>query len=269
MPGMTIERALKETSEFRQMVHSDPRVKSLVEVAQSVEGTARHCGVHAAGIVISKDPLVDYIPLYRSNEGLPVTAFEMGILEKIGLLKMDFLGLSNLTVLARCTENIMASRKEKINVWDLPLDDEKTYAMLARGDTVGVFQLESGGMRRHIIELRPQSVRELSAMVALYRPGPMEHLPKYIESKHGRTQPEYLDERMIPILEETYGVIVYQDQVLKLVQALAGFTLGKADVLRRAMGKKDHKAMESMMTEFMDGTAANGISAAGEAIWGE
>jgi DNA polymerase-3 subunit alpha len=268
VPNMTIERALKEAPEFRQMVHSDPRVKGLVDVAQSVEGTARHCGVHAAGIVISKEPLVDYIPLYRSNEGLPVTAFEMGILEKIGLLKMDFLGLSNLTVLARCTENLLATRNLNMDVWSLPLDDAKTYAMLARGDTVGVFQLESAGMRRNVTELKPQNVRELSALVALYRPGPMEHIPRYIDSKFGRTKPEYLDERMIPILQETYGVIVYQDQVLKLVQALAGFTLGKADVLRRAMGKKDVKAMESMKTEFMEGTASAGITAENAAkVW--
>jgi DNA polymerase-3 subunit alpha len=260
-PGISLAKAQKEVAEFRQIIESDPNIKSLVEMAKRVEGTARHCGVHAAGIVIAKDPLVDYIPLYRSNEGLPVTAYEMKIIEKIGLLKMDFLGLSNLTVLAKCMANIKKSTGKDLNVWkDIPLDDAKTYEMLGIGETVGVFQLESAGMRRNIIELKPQNVRELAAMVALYRPGPMEHIPHYLDFKFGRMKPSYLDPRMEPILKETYGVIVYQDQVLKLVQALAGFTLGKADILRRAMGKKDKKAMESMQAEFMEGTEKHGIT---------
>lgn len=260
VPGMTIARALKEVSEFRHMVEAEPRVKDLVEIAKSVEGISRHCGVHAAGIVISKEPLVDHIPLYRGNEGQAITAFEMGIIEKIGLLKMDFLGLSNLTVLARAVENIKKTKGTDVDVRSIPLDDPATYELLARGDTVGVFQLESGGMTRYVKELKPQSVRELSAMVALYRPGPMEHIPRFIDNKFGRMRPEFLDEKMRPILEETYGIIVYQDQVLKLVQALAGFSLGKADVLRRAMGKKDKKAMDSMQAEFKEGAKKNGVS---------
>jgi len=259
-PSITINQALNDSAEFRQMVGSDPRVKQLVEMAKQVEGTARHCGVHAAGIVIAKEPLVEYVPLYRGTDGQPVTAYEMKILEKIGLLKMDFLGLSNLTVLARCTESIKKTQGKQVNVWDLPLDDKATFDMLGRGETVGVFQLESSGMRQNIVELKPQSVRELAAMVALYRPGPMEHIPRYLDYKWGRQKPVYLDPRMEPILKETFGVIVYQDQVLKLVQALAGFSLGKADILRRAMGKKDLKAMEGMQKDFMAGTQANGIA---------
>lgn len=260
LPGMTIDKALKESAEFRQMVEGEPRVKALVDIAKSVEGISRHCGVHAAGVVISKEPLVDHIPLYRGNEGQAITAFEMGILEKIGLLKMDFLGLSNLTVLARAVDHIKRLRGIDIDILKIPLDDQLTFDLLGRGETVGVFQLESGGMTRYVKELKPQSVRELAAMVALYRPGPMEHIPRFIDTKFGRVQAEYVDERMRPILEETYGIIVYQDQVLKLVQALAGFTLGKADVLRRAMGKKDKKAMDQMQAEFMKGTAEHGIS---------
>ena len=232
LPGMTIGRALKESAEFRKLYDTDSRVKELVETAKSVEGIARHAGVHAAGIVISKEPLMEHIPLYRGNDEQPVTAFEMGILEKIGLLKMDFLGLSNLTVLARTVELIEQTTGARINLQDLPLDDPLPYEILARGDTVGVFQLESGGMTRYVQQLKPQSVRELAAMVALYRPGPMEHIPRFIDAKFGRIQPHYLDDRMRPILEETYGVIVYQDQVLKLVQVLAGFSLGRADVLQ-------------------------------------
>lgn len=259
LPGMTLERAKEESAEFRQLAKADPKVKSLLEVAHQVEGLARHAGVHAAGIVISKEPLMEHIPLYKGNEGQPVTAFEMGILEKIGLLKMDFLGLSNLTVLARALENIQKAQSISLSLQNLPLDDQKTYEMLARGETVGVFQLESGGMKRNIIELKPQNILELAAMIALYRPGPMEHIPRYIDHKFGRAQPEYLDQRMRPILDETYGIIVYQDQVLKLVQALAGFSLGKADILRRAMGKKDRNAMDSMKIEFLEGTSAKQI----------
>ncbi len=266
-PGWSIERALQEVAEFKQAVGTDPRVKKLVETATTIEGLARHAGVHAAGVVISKDPLSETVPLYRSSDGLPVTAYEMGILEKIGLLKMDFLGLSNLTVLARTMENIKLHKSGASLVdWDaqsvqtIPDDDEKTFEMLSRGETVGVFQLESGGMRRNIIELKPKNVRELAAMVALYRPGPMEHIPRYIDNKFGRREIEILDERMRPILEETYGIIVYQDQVLKLVQALAGFSLGKADILRRAMGKKDKEAMDSLMSEFVAGCESNGVA---------
>ncbi len=274
-PGWSIQKALAEVADFKAAVESDPKVKKLVEAASTVEGLARHAGVHAAGVVISRDPLTETVPLYRSADGLPVTAYEMGILEKIGLLKMDFLGLSNLTVLARTIENIETSGSldpiggwDGVNVQSIPLDDERTYEMLGRGETVGVFQLESGGMRRNIIELKPRNVRELAAMVALYRPGPMEHIPRYIDQKFGRKDVAYLDERMRPILEETFGVIVYQDQVLKLVQALAGFSLGKADVLRRAMGKKDKQVMDSMKGEFMAGCDARGVSkeAAGK-VW--
>lgn len=281
-PGWSIDRAMAEIAEFKFLVETDPRIKKLVETAQRIEGLARHAGVHAAGVVISQEPLSDYVPLYRSNDGQAVTAYEMGILEKIGLLKMDFLGLSNLTVLARTIENIRqthAGLSEEDIARDhpvlgpdghrgLPLDDEKTYEMLGRGETVGVFQLESGGMRRNIIELKPQDVRELAAMVALYRPGPMEHIPQFVSNKFGRTPIELVEPRMAPILEETYGVIVYQDQVLKLVQALAGFTLGKADILRRAMSKKDKRVMDEMREEFMAGCNANGVEhSAAAKVW--
>lgn len=268
VPGMTLDKAYKEVTEFKQMIDNDPRIRDLYDQAKSVEGMARNCGVHAAGIVISKDPLVDYVPLYRGNDGQAITAYEMGILEKIGLLKMDFLGLSNLTVLAKAVQNIKRTTGIAIDPRQAPEDDQKTWDMLARGETTGVFQVEGGGMTRWLVQLKPQNVRELAAMIALYRPGPMGEIPGFIDYKFGRKQPVYLDERMVPILQETYGVIVYQDQVLKLVQALAGFTLGKADILRRAMGKKDAKAMADMKVEFMSGTAANSIpEASAEKIW--
>jgi len=268
LPGWSLDRAQKELPEFRQIIEADPRFARLFETAKTVEGMARNSGVHAAGVVISKEPLVDYIPLYRGNDGQAITAFEMGILEKIGMLKMDFLGLSNLTVLARAVENIKNTHGIDLDIKTIPEDDPKTFEILAKGETTGVFQLEGGGMTRWVQQLKPATIRELAAMIALYRPGPMEHIPRFIDTKFGRQKAEYLDERMKPILEETYGIIVYQDQVMQLVQAIAGFTLGKADVLRRAMGKKDAKAMADMKVEFMDGTAAAGISAEiAEQVW--
>jgi len=268
VPGMTLDKAYNEIPDFKKKIDQDSKLRDLFNTAQSVEGMSRNAGVHAAGIVISKDPLVDYVPLYRGNEGQAVTAYEMGILEKIGLLKMDFLGLSNLTVLAKAVENIKQTTGKIIDPRNAPEDDKKTWDMLARGETTGVFQLEGGGMTRWAVQLKPQSVRELAALVALYRPGPMGEIPKFINYKFGIDNPKYLDARMQPILEETYGVIVYQDQVLKLVQALAGFSLGRADILRRAMGKKDKEAMDSMKVEFMAGTAEREIAAnSAEQVW--
>jgi len=237
----------------------------------------RHAGVHAAGVVISGEPLAEIVPLARGQNGQAITGYEMGVLEKLGLLKMeklgllkmDFLGLSNLTVLALALANINRNRPDNpLTVSDIPLEDEPTYAMLGRGETVGVFQLESGGMRRNIMALRPQNVRELAAMVALYRPGPLKHISRFVDNKHGRQQPEYLHPVMEPILEETYGIIVYQDQVLKLVQAMAGFSLGKADILRRAMGKKDEAIMTSMRAEFVAGCQERDITEkVAAAVW--
>lgn len=268
LPGWTLDKAYSELKEFQAIIDGDSRFKNLFDTAKSVEGLARHAGVHAAGVVISRDPLVDYVPLYRGNDGQPVTAFEMGILEKIGLLKMDFLGLSNLTVLAQAVRNIEARTGEPFDIRSIPNDDANTFEMLGRGETIGVFQLEGGGMTKWVTQLRPSSIRELAAMIALYRPGPMEHIPRFIGTKFGKLKPESLDPRMDSILEETYGVIVYQDQVLRIVQAIAGFSLGKADILRRAMGKKDLQAMRDMKLEFMEGALAHELSEqTAERIW--
>lgn len=258
-PGMTIEKALNTIPEFKYEYENNPQVRQLVDTARRLEGITRNASVHAAGVVISKDPLVEHVPLARSADGEPVTQYHMGNLEKIGLLKMDFLGLSNLSVLAQTVANIRKTTGQDIDVRQLPLDDTKTYEMLGRGETTGVFQLESVGMRRNIQQLKPQNVRELAAMVALYRPGPMEHIPTYIRRKHGLEPIHYPHPLLEPILKETYGVIVYQDQVLKIVQALAGFSLGKADILRRAMGKKKPEEMKRMRAEFVAGAQEKGI----------
>jgi len=258
--GISIDRALKENSEFRSEYERSPQVRPLLDMARRIEGITRNASVHAAGVVISSEPLVNHVPLGKAADGSYVTQYHMGNLEQIGLLKMDFLGLSNLSVLAKAVENIRKSQGIEINVRDLPQDDTKTYEMLSNGDTTGVFQLESAGMRRYIRQLRPQSVRELAAMVALYRPGPMDHIPKFIRSKHGMEPIQYPHPWLKPILEETYGVIVYQDQVMKIVQALAGFSLGKADILRRAMGKKKPSEMKKMRAEFVQGASEKGLS---------
>lgn len=266
--GMTLAMAFEENPEFRDIVQESPENRRLYETALHMEGRARNAGVHAAGVVISKDPLVDYVPLYRGTDGQAVTSYEMKVLEKMGMLKMDFLGLSNLTVLAKAVANVKATEGIVLDVKAFPEDDPKVWAMLAKGDTTGVFQLESDGMTRYIVQLKPESVRELSAMIALFRPGPMGEIPKFIDLKHGRREPTYEDARMEPTLRETFGVIVYQDQVLKLVQVLAGFTLGRADLLRRAMSKKDVAALKELGDEFYAGTEANGIAReCAERIW--
>lgn len=267
-PGFTLGRALEEITEFRQLYQRDRETHNLIDTAKKIEGVVRHAGVHAAGVVISKDPLSEKLPLAKGSDDQIITQYQMGDLEKIGLLKMDFLGLSNLTVLGEAVKNIEKSGKGKIDLKEIPLTDKKTFAMLSRGETTGVFQLESEGMRKYIAQLKPNSVQELTAMVALYRPGPIEHIPRYIENKHGRKKPEYLHPLMEPILRETYGVITYQDQVLQLVRALAGFTLGKADILRRAMGKKDKALLGSMKVEFMQGASERQIDPATcEQVW--
>jgi len=260
-PKVTIEGALKENPELQRLVESDPQLQELVEIAKRLEGVARHMSTHAAGVVISRDPLSEHVPLARVGDGPPVTQYDMGSLEKIGLLKMDFLGLTNLAILAKTLQNIERTRGERLDLRRIPLDDRKTYEMLGQGDTTGVFQLESQGMRRNIAELKPSDVRELAAMVALYRPGPMDHIPEYIRSKLGLQPIVYPHPALEPILRETYGVIVYQDQVLQIVRALAGFTLGQADILRRAMGKKKAEDMEKMRSKFIAGAVRNGIDA--------
>jgi DNA polymerase-3 subunit alpha len=255
-----LEAALEEALDLQKIYEEDPEVRKLIDTAIRIEGIARHVTVHAAGVVISKEPLWERVPLMRGTEGQILTQYAMEDLERLGLLKMDFLGLSYLTVLSRAVRNIRERGKGEVDLRKIPLDDRKTFEMLGRGETVGVFQLESEGMRRYIMQLKPESVEELAAMVALHRPGPMEHIGEYIEGKHGRRKPSYLDPRMEPILRETYGVIVYQDQVLQLVRALAGFTLGEADILRKAMGKKQRHLMEAQEKEFIRRAVENGMT---------
>ena len=258
--GMKIAKALEVNPEFKAAVNASPQAKELIQTALRLEGLTRHDSVHAAGVVISAEPLVDNIPVQRADDGVGlVTGYPANVLEKIGLIKMDFLGLANLTILARAVRNVKRSHGIDIDVLKLPLDDKKTYDLLGRGECSGVFQLEGGQMRRYIAELRPNTVAEVAAMVALYRPGPMAQIPKYIRCKLGMEKIEYPHPALEPILKETYGVIVYQDQVLRIVQAVAGFSLGQADILRKAMGKKILKEIVQQRENFMAGAKEKGI----------
>ncbi|HLE02616.1 MAG TPA: DNA polymerase III subunit alpha, partial [Dehalococcoidia bacterium] len=261
-PGMTLERAVAERPELAQLYQQDEAIKGLVDSARRLEGTVRHASTHAAGVVISPEPLVNFMPLQRAERGnkdVVMTQYAMENIAQLGLLKMDILGLANLTVLARVKELVRENRGTDLDLQHLPLDDARTFALLASGETVGVFQLEGAGMRRHIKELKPTNFMDIAAMVALYRPGPMEHIPTFIDAKHGRRPVVYPHDALRDILEETYGVIVYQDQVLFIVQALAGYTLGQADIFRKAMGKKIAEVMRKEKHNFLRGAEKKGI----------
>jgi DNA polymerase-3 subunit alpha len=236
----------------------------LIDSALKVEGIARHGSTHAAGVVISKEPLNKYVPLQRvskgSGEGGAMVQYPMEDVAKIGLLKMDFLGLVNLNILGKAKQIIKERHNIDINLHTIPLDDAKTYQLLASGDTAGVFQLEGSGMRRYIRELRPSTFPEIAAIVALYRPGPMEQIPTYIKAKHGLEPIKYPHPVLARYLEETYGVIVYQEQVLFIVREFGGYSLGKADIFRKAMGKKIAAVIQKEKAIFIAGANAKGFS---------
>jgi DNA polymerase-3 subunit alpha len=265
-PGMTLGRAMEESSELRTIYEEDKIISNLVDSAQKLEGVSRHASTHAAGVVISKEPLTRYVPLQRATKGndgeeIVMTQFPMEDIAQIGLLKMDFLGLANLTILDKAKEIIHQSRGQEIDPRRIPMDDDKTFALLSSGETTGVFQLEGAGMRRHIKELKPSSFSDIAAMIALYRPGPMEHIPTFIRAKHGLEPIRYPHPALANILEETYGVVVYQDQVLFIVQAFAGYSLGQADIFRKAMGKKIPAVMKKEKQNFIAGARKMGYSA--------
>ncbi len=264
-PNITLQRALDENSELHDIYDADAVIHNLIDSARRVEGIARHASTHAAGVVISKEPLTGYVPLQRVSKGNAqesvMTHFTMEDIAQIGLLKMDLLGLANLTILGKAKEIIYQNHGVDVDLHNIPMDDAKTFALLASGETAGVFQLEGAGMRRNIKELKPTSFSDIAAMVALYRPGPMEHIPTFIKAKHGIEPIRYPHPVLASILEETYGVIVYQDQVLFIVQALAGYSLGQADIFRKAMGKKIPEVMKKERRNFVAGAKKKGFSA--------
>jgi len=263
-PGMTLTRAMEENSELHHIYKEDAVVRNLIDSAKKVEGIVRHASTHAAGVVISKEPLTKHLPLQRVSKGNTqesvMTQFAMADVARIGLLKMDFLGLANLTILGRAKELIHHNLGIDIDLGNIPMDDAKTFNLLASGETAGVFQLEGSGMRRHIKELKPTTFSDIAAMIALYRPGPMEHIPTFIKAKHGLEPIRYPHPTLSRILEETYGVIVYQEQVLFIVQTLAGYSLGQADIFRKAMGKKIVAVMKKEKRHFLSGAKKKGFS---------
>ena len=263
-PGITIESAMGKVPELKTLYDGDPTVQELIDAARKVEGVARHASTHAAGVVISRDPLVDHVPVQRAggkSEGELTTQFPMGELEGLGLLKMDFLGLKTLTVLGKAVE-LLRRRGEDISLETIPLDDGKTYECLCRGETVGVFQLEGGMTTRMTIDVAPKCFEDLIALMALIRPGPMEMAPDYIARKHGRTEIAYMHPEMEAILAETYGVALYQEQVIRIANVLAGFSMAEGDGLRKAMGKKLPEEMAKYRDRFLGGAADRGIAKA-------
>jgi len=256
---VTLQQAIDGEPMLAQMRDEDPQVARLIEIALQLEGLYRHASTHAAGVVIGDRRLDELVPLYRDpRSSMPVTQFSMKYVEAAGLVKFDFLGLKTLTVLAKARD-LLAARGVSLDLSNLPLDDSKTYRLLAHGDTVGVFQLEGAGMRDVLRKLDPDRFEDIVAVNALYRPGPMENIPRYIAVKHGNERAEYMHPDLEPILEETQGIIIYQEQVMEIAKVLSGYSLGSADLLRRAMGKKIKSEMEAQRKQFIDGAKAHGV----------
>ena len=257
---ITIEKALSVNPELKKMYDEKPQVRELIDTARALEGMPRHASTHAAGVVITKDPVDTYVPLARNDEQM-VTQFTMTTLEELGLLKMDFLGLRNLTVIADA-EKMIRRREPDFSIEKVDMNDKATYEMLGRGSTMGVFQLESAGITNVVTGLQPQSIEDITAVVALYRPGPMQSIPRYIECRHHPEKVTYKHPLLEPILGVTYGCMIYQEQVMQVFQSLAGYSLGKADMVRRAMSKKKMKELEKERVNFIHGNEELGIDGA-------
>ncbi|MDD5750004.1 MAG: DNA polymerase III subunit alpha [Patescibacteria group bacterium] len=257
----SLENALENVEELKKIYSQDPEAQRLLDMAKKVEGLARHSSTHACAVLITKEPLTQYTPLqYASGDDKTIISqYSMHPVEDLGLLKMDFLGLKNLTILEQTLEIISATKKIKIDLDTLPLDDQKTFALLQKGETTGVFQLESGGMKRYLKELQPTELEDIIAMVSLYRPGPMEFIPDYIAGKQGRKKISYLHPKLEPILKNTYGTAIYQEQIMRIASDLAGFSYGQADVLRKAVGKKIKELLVEQEEKMVSGMVKNGI----------
>lgn len=257
---ITIDKALSVNPELKKMYDEKPQVRELIDTARALEGMPRHASTHAAGVVITKDPVDTYVPLARNDEQM-VTQFTMTTLEELGLLKMDFLGLRNLTVIADA-EKMVRRHVPNFSIEKVDMSDKATYEMLGRGSTMGVFQLESAGITNVVTGLRPESIEDITAVVALYRPGPMQSIPRYIECRHHPEKVTYKHPLLEPILGVTYGCMIYQEQVMQVFQSLAGYSLGKADMVRRAMSKKKMKELEKERVNFIHGNEELGIDGA-------
>jgi DNA polymerase-3 subunit alpha len=271
IPGkpVTIPEALKSAPALREAYDRSDYMRELIETAAKLEGVSRNAGTHAAGVIITDKPITEYIPLHRPTKGdqhaqgrnpiRAVTQFEMGVLESLGLLKIDYLGLSTLTVMARACELIQRRHGITLDIDSIPLDDPKTYELLGSGDVLGVFQVEGAGMRRYLMEMKPKELAHVTAMVALYRPGPMEFIPAYIRRMHGEEEVSYRHAALEPILEETFGITVYQEQIMYTAMNVAGYSASEADNLRKAVAKKKAKALKRQRAKFVEGAMENGI----------
>lgn len=254
---VTLEEAIKSDAELRAERDKDDTNRKLIDIALKLEGLYRHASTHAAGVVIGDRPLHEMMPMYRDpRSDMPVTQFNMKYVEQAGLIKFDFLGLKTMTVIQK-TLDMLAAKGENIDILRIPLDDEKSYKLMASGNTVGIFQLESSGMRDVLRKVKPNRFDDIVALVSLYRPGPMDNIPRYVAVKEGKEQPDYLHPKLKPLLVDTYGIMIYQEQVMQAAQVLAGYTLGGADLLRRAMGKKIKAEMDAQRDAFVQGAAAN------------
>ncbi len=262
-PGVKLDEALEKVPDLRQLYEGVDYVRTLIDTAREVEGVSRHASTHAAGVVVTDKPLVEYTPLHRptrgAEDGIPVTQYTMDVLEDTGLLKVDFLGLSTLTVLRKAVDLIKERHGVAYSQRNIPLDDPAAYELLASGNVLGIFQVEGGGFRRVLSELRPSRYEHVVAVLALYRPGPMEQIPTYIQRMHGREEVTYRHPLLEPILAETYGIIVYQEQIIQIASQLAGYEPGEADMIRKAVGKKIKEALLAHRTKFVDGCVANDI----------
>ncbi|MDQ6422339.1 DNA polymerase III subunit alpha [Paenibacillus sp. LHD-117] len=256
--GITLEEAIRTSGELRDACERQPKTDALLRMAMKVEGMPRHASTHAAGVVIAKEPLTQYVPLQQGGESIPLTQYSMEHLEAIGLLKMDFLGLRTLSILERTLGWIKELAGKEIDFRSVSDADPETYAMLGRGDTTGIFQLESAGVRRVLRELKPTAFEDIISVLALYRPGPMEFIPKYIAGKHGKEAVDYPHESLEPILADTYGIIVYQEQIMQIASLMAGFSLGEADLLRRAVSKKKREVLDEERGHFVKGSLSQG-----------
>ncbi len=257
---VTLEKAIEGEARLQEEAANDPRVKRLFDIALKLEGLYRHASTHAAGIVIGDGALSEMTPLYRDPKSdMQVTQFNMKWVEQAGLVKFDFLGLTTLTVI-ETARKLLARREIELKIEEIPLDDKKSFEMMGRGETVGVFQIESAGMRKALAEMKPDRFEDIIALVALYRPGPMANIPTYNARKHGQEKPDYIHPKIEESLKETFGVIIYQEQVMQIAQTLAGYSLGEADLLRRAMGKKIKKEMAAQRERFVSGSVKNSVS---------
>jgi len=256
--GITLAEAITISPELQALSKSHAKTAELLQIAMKVEGMPRHASTHAAGVVISNEPLTRYVPLQEGTEKTPLTQYAMEHLESIGLLKMDFLGLRTLSIIERTQASIERTHGKPLNFKQISDDDPSTYEMLSRGDVTGVFQMESQGVRRVLKDLKPTEFEDIISVLALYRPGPMEFIPKYIQGKHKQIEIDYPHESLIPILQSTYGIIVYQEQIMQIASTMAGFSLGEADVLRRAVSKKKREVLDQQRSHFVAGSLQEG-----------